>query len=84
MRRPPRSPLDRSAAASDLYKRQGTAHEAGEQSVFDLLRTTAERTGEFFRYRILAAGLPTYRLDWRQTPEDSGVTLTMFAADEHG
>ena len=62
----------------------GTAHEAGEQSVFDLLRTTAERTGEFFRYRILAAGLPTYRLDWRQTPDDSGVTLTMYAADEHG
>ena len=44
----------------------GTAHDPVDESVFDLLHTTAERTGEMFRYRVLAAGLPTYRLDWRR------------------
>lgn len=61
----------------------GTAHAPADESVFDLLSSTAERTGEMFRYRITAVGVPTYRLDWRQTPDDSGVRLIMYAADEH-
>ncbi len=61
----------------------GTAHDPVDESVFDLLHTTAERTGEMFRYRVLAAGLPTYRLDWRRTPDDSGVYFIMYAPDEH-
>lgn len=61
----------------------GTAHAPADESVFDLLSSTAERTGEMFRYRVLAAGLPTYRLDWRRTPDDSGVYFIMYAPDEH-
>ena len=37
IRRPPRSTLDRSSAASDVYKRQGEFHGCGRREVVDLV-----------------------------------------------
>ncbi len=61
---------------------EGTAHVPKGESVFDLLSAIAERTGEFFRHRILVSGLPAYLLDWRRTADNSGVQLIMYDTDE--
>ena len=56
----------------------GTAHKSLGESVFDVLLSIAERTGEFFRYRILDSNVPILSIDWRRTSDDSGVLLKMY------
>ena len=58
----------------------GTAHVPKGESAFDLLMSTAERTGEFFRYRVTESNIPTFSIQWRRTPDSSGVTLRMYTA----
>ena len=62
---------------------QGTSFTPKGESVFDILLSIAERTGEFFRYTLDASGIPTKRLDWRRTPDSSGVTLILYDSDEY-
>ena len=62
---------------------QGTAggsyHTPRGESVFEMLSSLAERTGEFFRQRVLTApNAPTKSIDWRRTPDSSGITLYMY------
>lgn len=61
----------------------GTAFTPKGESVFDILLSISERTGEFFRYTLLASGLPTKQLEWRRTPDSSGVTLILYDTDEY-
>jgi hypothetical protein len=56
----------------------GTAHKPVGESVFDILLSIAERTGEFFRYTVNTTGVPTRSIDWRRTPDESGVVLKMY------
>ena len=56
----------------------GTAHKPVGESVFDILLSIAERTGEFFRYTTNWTGVPTRAIDWRRTPDESGVVLKMY------
>ena len=61
----------------------GTAFAPKGESVLDILMSIADRTGEFFRYSLDASGIPTRRLEWRRTPDSSGVTLILYDTDEH-
>jgi hypothetical protein len=62
---------------------QGSAHKPQGESVFDLLSTISQRTGEFFRQRVLTdPNTPHKSIEWRRTPDSSGVTLIMYDTDE--
>ena len=63
IRRPPRSTLDRSSAASDVYKRQGQGRHHGENRTEDL-RTNQEPGGEqqARARKIAQAGVPLLSL----------------------
>jgi hypothetical protein len=62
---------------------QGSAHKPQGESVFDLLSTISQRTGEFFRQRVLTdPNEPHKSIEWRRTPDSSGVTLIMYDTDE--
>lgn len=57
----------------------GSAHQPRGESVFEMLSSLAERTGEFFRQRVITnPPAPTKSIDWRRTPDSSGVTLYMY------
>lgn len=62
---------------------QGTAFAPKGESVYDILLSITERTGEFFRYSLDASGIPTRRIEWRRTPDASGVTLILYDTDEY-
>jgi len=61
----------------------GTAFAPKGESIFDILMSIADRTGEFFRYALDASGIPTKKLEWRRTPDSSGVTLILYDNDEY-
>jgi hypothetical protein len=62
---------------------QGSAHKPQGESVFDLLSTISQRTGEFFRQRVLTdPNEPHKSIEWRRTSDSSGVTLIMYDTDE--
>ena len=62
---------------------QGSAHRPQGESAFDLLSTLSQRTGEFFRQRVLTnPNTPHKSIEWRRTPDSSGVTLIMYDSDE--
>jgi hypothetical protein len=62
---------------------QGSAHKPQGESVFDLLSTISQRTGEFFRQRVLTnPNTPHKSIEWRRTADSSGVTLIMYDTDE--
>lgn len=62
---------------------QGSAHRPQGESAFDLLSTLSQRTGEFFRQRVLTnPNTPHKSIDWRRTADSSGVTLIMYDAGE--
>jgi hypothetical protein len=62
---------------------QGSAHKPQGESVFDLLSTISQRTGEFFRQRVLTnPNTPHRSIEWRRTADSSGVTLIMYDTDE--
>lgn len=61
----------------------GTAHVPQGESVFDLLSSTAERTGEFFRYYVLISNIPTRAIQWRRTPDSSGMTIKMYDTNQY-
>ena len=51
IRRPPRSTLDRSSAASDVYKRQATIEEAiQKQTAVHLILSETSFTGDIIKY----------------------------------
>jgi hypothetical protein len=55
---------------------QGSAHRPQGESAFDLLSTLSQRTGEFFRQRVLTnPNTPHKSIEWRRTADSSGVTL---------
>lgn len=59
----------------------GSAHVPQGESVYDLLLTIAERTGELFRYVPLpGSGFPRWHFAWRHTPDSSGVTLVGYSS----
>jgi hypothetical protein len=61
----------------------GSAHRPQGESAFDLLSTLSQRTGEFFRQRVLTnPNTPHKSIEWRRTPDSSGVTLIMYDSDE--
>ncbi len=61
----------------------GSAHRPQGESAFDLLSTLSQRTGEFFRQRVLTnPNAPHKSIDWRRTADSSGVTLVMYDSDE--
>jgi len=59
----------------------GSTHVPEGESVFDLLSSLAERSGEFFRLKIVNH-IPYYALQWRRTPDASGVMLVMYSSGE--
>ena len=62
----------------------GTSHIPHGESVFEMLSSVAERTAEFFRYRIETnTNFPTYKIEWRRTADSSGVTLILYDSDEY-
>ncbi len=61
----------------------GTAHLADGESVLDLLSIIGDRTGEFWRYEITTAGLPTYKIAWRRTPDITDFTLVMYGSADY-
>ena len=62
---------------------EGTAYVPEGESVFDLLLSTAERTGEFFRYWVSASNIPSHAIQWRRTPDSSGMTVILYDTDEY-
>lgn len=57
----------------------GTSHPANGSTVMELLNTTADITGEWWRPSIpfIGSSPPTRELEWRQSSDSSGVTLVM-------
>jgi hypothetical protein len=63
---------------------QGSAHRPQGESAFDLLSTLSQRTGEFFRQRVLTnPNTPHKSIEWRRTADSSGVTLVMYPANDY-
>lgn len=62
---------------------EGTAYVPEGESAFDLLLSTAERTGEFFRYWVSASNIPSHAIQWRRTPDSSGMTVILYDTDEY-
>lgn len=62
----------------------GSAHRPQGESAYELLSTLSQRTGEFFRQRVLTdPNTPHRSIEWRRTPDSSGVTLIMYDSDEY-
>jgi hypothetical protein len=61
----------------------GTSFAPKGESVFDILLSIADRTGEFFRYSLDASGIPTKRIEWRRSADTSNVTLILYDNDEY-
>jgi hypothetical protein len=73
----------------------GTSHPAAMMTVFDLLNSMSDITGEWWRPKLPASGTdgPLREIEWRQTSDNSGITLVMpsqvnaltrFTDDDYG
>ena len=61
----------------------GSAHQPQGESVIEMISGLAERTGEYFRHKVFSnPNKPSRIIEWRRTPDSSGVTLVMYASDE--